>query len=156
MKPEDVKAIGADDVSAWLTENCGRGLPFADATDLPTALHGLAYTLRQIEGTNSYRPHIGQCGPASTSIRWALEYIARAEMNRATQSVEEYMTVTLSKDGKVTFHSAYDADFDEMVVASQTIVGVLQKRISDRRFCPYSHGAKLRSGSLATLEPNHD
>lgn len=69
-------------IEDWLVENCGRGLPYVTATDLPTALHGLAYTLRQIELSRTYRPHIGQQGPAASAIRWALEYIAAREMPR--------------------------------------------------------------------------
>jgi hypothetical protein len=61
--------------------------------------------------------------------------------------VDEYMTVTLSRDGTVTSHNAYEADFDEMVRATQTIVDALTKRLSDRRYCPYSHGSVLRDAS---------
>lgn len=76
-----------EQITDWLTENCGRGLPFDNATDLPTALHGLAYVLRQIEGTNTYRPMIGQTGPARSSIRWILEYVARHELNAEKQAI---------------------------------------------------------------------
>ena len=64
----------------------------------------------------------------------------------ASGMVDEYMTVTLSRDGTVTSHNAFDADFDEMVRATQTIVDALTKRLSDRRYCPYSHGSVLREG----------
>ena len=70
------------EVGDWLVANCGRGLPYVDGTDLPTALHGVAYVLRQIEGTASYKVNIGQCGPAASSLRWMLEYVARHEMSR--------------------------------------------------------------------------
>lgn len=65
-----------EQMTDWLVENCGRGLPYEKATDLPSALHGLAYVLRQIEGTNSYNVHIGQSGPAASAIRWALYHFA--------------------------------------------------------------------------------
>jgi hypothetical protein len=62
---------------------------------------------------------------------------------------EEYMTVTLSRDGLVQSHNAYDADFDEMVRATETIIRVLSERLSNRKFCPYSHGSKLKNAALA-------
>lgn len=61
---------------------------------------------------------------------------------------EEYMTVTLSKDGVVRSHNAFDADFDDMVRATQTIVTTLQARLSNRKYCPYSHGGDLKIGAL--------
>ncbi len=71
-----------EQIHEWLVENCGRGLPYAEASDLPTALHGLSYVLRQIEGTSKYMVNIGQAGPASTSIRWILEHIAKDALIR--------------------------------------------------------------------------
>jgi hypothetical protein len=75
----------------------------------------------------------------------------------ASQPVEtdEYMSVSLSRDGVVTSHNAFDADFDEMVVATETIVRELQRRLSDRKFCPYSHGAELRKTAPAS-QPNRE
>jgi hypothetical protein len=58
---------------------------------------------------------------------------------------DEYMTVTLSRDGAVTSHNAYDADFDEMVAATEKIIDELQKRLSNRKYCPFSHGAVRRN-----------
>ncbi len=78
------KSAGLDEIHAWLTENCGRGLPYDDATDLPSALHGLSYLLRQIEGTNSYKVHIGQAGPAASAIRWALYHFAQQAIEAET------------------------------------------------------------------------
>lgn len=63
---------------------------------------------------------------------------------------EEYVTVTLSRDGTVTTHNAFDADFDEMVRATQRIVDVLTIRLSNRKFCPYSHGAALKNSEDVT------
>lgn len=65
---------------------------------------------------------------------------------------DEVMSVTLSKDGTVTSHNAYDADFDEMVRATETIISELQTRLSNRKFCPYSHGGALRTGELPETE----
>lgn len=44
-------------------------------------LHGLAYVLRQIEGTESYRPHIGQTTSARTALRLALDHFATEALN---------------------------------------------------------------------------
>jgi len=72
-----------EEIDAWLEANCGRGLPYADATDEPTMLHGLAYILRQIEGTNSYKVLIGQSGPATTALRMALDHFAADAIAKA-------------------------------------------------------------------------
>lgn len=61
----------------WLVANCGKGLPYGEAKDRAGMLHGLAYVLRQIEGTNSYKVNIGQCNSATSAIRMALEHFAR-------------------------------------------------------------------------------
>lgn len=65
-----------EEIDEWLTDNCGKGLPHGEATDEASMLHGLSYVLRQIEGTNSYRPHIGQCTSATTALRMALDHFA--------------------------------------------------------------------------------
>lgn len=80
MMETDAERPSRAELDQWLLENCGRGLPYEKATDLHTALHGLAYVLRQIEGTHKYTVNIGQCGPATTALRWALDYIARNEL----------------------------------------------------------------------------
>lgn len=67
----------------------------------------------------------------------------RAEIEKRG-AVEEYVTVTLSKDGTVTTSNAFDADFDEMVRATERIIKALTERLSNRKFCPYSHGAALK------------
>lgn len=65
-------------IDSWLTEHCGKGTPmFKEATTRDEALHGLAYILRQIEGTNSYRVNIGQTNEARSAIRWMLDHIAK-------------------------------------------------------------------------------
>jgi hypothetical protein len=60
----------------WLRANCGTGLPHGEATTEAQMLHGLAYVLRQIEGTDSYRPHIGQSVSAASALRMALDHFA--------------------------------------------------------------------------------
>lgn len=65
-----------EQIDVWLEQNCGVGLPHEHANDLSTALHGLAYVLRQIESASTYKVFIGQTGPATSSIRWALDYFA--------------------------------------------------------------------------------
>lgn len=73
---DGIPSAELDEIHVWLTENCGRGLPHGPKTDLAGALHGLSYVLRQIEGTNSYKVHIGQCESAATAIRWTLYHFA--------------------------------------------------------------------------------
>ncbi len=57
---------------------------------------------------------------------------------------EEYMTVTLSREGVVTSHNAFDASFDEMVTATDLIIRTLQTRLANRLLCPFSSGKALR------------
>jgi hypothetical protein len=101
-------------------------------------------------------------GYAFTRLSEAFARHRIAERERCAQEAsEEYVTVTLSKDGIVMTHNAFEADFDEMVRATQTIVDALQKRLSDRKFCPYSHGAEMRKSAPVkqslTSEPDlHD
>lgn len=71
---------GREAIDAWLEANCGAGIPFAEATDRTSMLHGLAYVLRQIESTSSYKVHIGQCGPATSALRMALDFFAQAAL----------------------------------------------------------------------------
>lgn len=71
-------------IDTWLSEHCGRGLPYENAHNLETALHGAAYTLGQIRGTDKYSVNIGQTGPASSGILWLLEYVARNEIALAS------------------------------------------------------------------------
>jgi hypothetical protein len=66
-----------EQVEDWLVANCGKGVPHGVAKDRAGMLHGLAYVLRQIESTNSYKVHIGQCTEATSALRMALEHFAR-------------------------------------------------------------------------------
>lgn len=68
------------EIDAYLQEACGKGIPYAEATDHASMMHGLAYILRQIEGTSSYKVNIGQTGPATSSLRMALDHFARAAL----------------------------------------------------------------------------
>lgn len=63
-------------IDAWLERNCGTGIPFEEASDTKTMLHGLAYILRQIESTDRYMVSIGQTTPATSSLRMALDNFA--------------------------------------------------------------------------------
>jgi hypothetical protein len=68
--------------------------------------------------------------------------------------LDEWMSVSVTRDGVVTSHNAFDADFDDMVRATQTIITELTKRLENRKYCPYSHGAALRTASPSvTTEP---
>lgn len=78
-KPGD---ISRDELDVWLSENCGTGLPHGEAIDERSMLHGLAYVLRQIESTNSYRPHIGQCTAAKSALRLALDHFAASAIRK--------------------------------------------------------------------------
>lgn len=74
-----------EEIDAWLKANCGVGIPFKDATDNASMLHGLAYILRQIEGTNKYMVNIGQTGPATSALRMALDRFAVAALSAEGQ-----------------------------------------------------------------------
>lgn len=50
----------------------------------------------------------------------------------------EYLTITLTREGVVTAHHAFDADFDEMVQGTQAIVTALQERLAGKANCPFS------------------
>ena len=67
-----------EEMDAWLTVNCGSGVPFfGEAKTQTDALHGLAYVQRQILATNTYRPLIGQSNAAASALQWALDHFAR-------------------------------------------------------------------------------
>lgn len=72
-----------DEIDNWLVENCGRGIPFENATDEQTMLHGLAYLLRQLSACPGYKPNVGQIGPATTAVNMALRTFARQAITRA-------------------------------------------------------------------------
>jgi len=84
--PVAESVVEQERIDAWLSANCGTGLPYVEATDDASMLHGLAYVLRQIEGNTSYKVHIGQSGPAASAIRRALEQHARAAIARTALS----------------------------------------------------------------------
>jgi len=73
----------------------------------------------------------------------------QAAQHRQPEAADEYMSVSITRDGIVTSHNAYDADFDEMVAATEKIVSELQKRLSDRKYCPYSHGGARKHDNAA-------
>lgn len=74
---ELIEKVKREDLDEWLTKNCGNGLPFfGEASSEEQMLHGLAYVLRQIEGTNRYMVHIGQTTAATSSLRMALDHFA--------------------------------------------------------------------------------
>lgn len=56
---------------------------------------------------------------------------------------DEYMSVSIDRAGIVTSHNAYDADFDEMVTATQAIIRALQARLDNRLACPFAAGKAL-------------
>lgn len=82
---EGKEEVTREQMDAWLEANCGAGLPYAEATDDAGMLHGLAYVLRQIESSSTYRPHIGQCTPATSALRMALDHFARAALTRSPE-----------------------------------------------------------------------
>jgi hypothetical protein len=65
----------------WLTENCGRGLPHGEVTDMKGALHALAYVHRQIASTSSYKVNIGQCVSAESGLLFVLQHLARTALS---------------------------------------------------------------------------
>lgn len=65
-----------EELDAWLEANCGNGMPHGEATDTSSMLHGLAYILRQIEGTDRYMVNIGQTTSATSALRLALDRFA--------------------------------------------------------------------------------
>lgn len=92
QKADELRVLAEQELSEvhqWLTDNCGRGLPYVNATDLATALHGTAYVLGQIERTTKYMVNIGQSGPASSGLRYLLEYVARNEIAKARAAILE-------------------------------------------------------------------
>lgn len=86
--------ISREAMNAYLTDACGKGVPhFEQAETLEQALHGLAYIQRQILSTNTYRPHIGQCNAAVSSLQWALDYFARDHLTRPEAPQEGWREV---------------------------------------------------------------
>lgn len=81
--------ISREQIDEWLEANCGKGIPYGEAQDFSSMLHGLAYTLRQIEGTTSYRPHIGQSISAASALRMALDHFATEALTERVLVVKE-------------------------------------------------------------------
>lgn len=78
-----------DELDHWLRENCGTDIPHGEAVDMKSMLHGLAYILRQIEGTSTYRPHIGQVTSATSSLRMALDHFATKALSEAPNDQQQ-------------------------------------------------------------------
>ena len=57
---------------------------------------------------------------------------------------DEYMSVSISRDGVITSHNAFDANFDEMVQATRSIIEQLQTRLDNYLKCPFASGKALR------------
>jgi hypothetical protein len=74
-----------EQLDAWLTENCGIGLPHGEAETFEQMLHGLAYVHRQIACSRTYKVHIGQCVSAESALRMALDHFARQALTRVVQ-----------------------------------------------------------------------
>jgi hypothetical protein len=69
----------------------------------------------------------------------------KAEVERLTRDryAEEYMSVSISRDGHVESHNAFGASFPEMVAATRNIIAVLQQRLDNRALCPFASGKEL-------------
>jgi hypothetical protein len=63
---------------------------------------------------------------------------------------DEFMSVSIDRDGNVASHNAYDANFDEMVDATRKIIAALQSRLDNRVKCPFAAGKELRNAEPAT------
>lgn len=74
---------------------------------------------------------------------WLAEFCDR---EAAPQHSDEFMSVSITRDGVVTSHNAYDANFDEMVEATQKIIAALTERYNNRLKCPFAAGKALREG----------
>ena len=77
------EGLTREELDTWLRANCGSDIPFGDATDDKSMLHGLAYVLRQIERTDKYTVNIGQKSSATTALRMALDHFASQAISKA-------------------------------------------------------------------------
>jgi hypothetical protein len=75
------KKFDSEAIDAWLSANCGTGVPYREATNLKTMLHGLAYVLRQIESSKTYKVSIGQVGSVTSALRMALSHFATVALS---------------------------------------------------------------------------
>lgn len=96
----DAEPVDRQSIDAWLEKNCGVGIPYQNATDTASMLHGLAYVLRQIESTNRYMVNIGQTGPATSALRMALDHFALSALSAQVQDVAEYEYRLLTAEGR--------------------------------------------------------
>lgn len=99
--PGEVELPTEEQLGDWLVENCGKGIPHGEARDRAGMLHGLAYVLRQIEGTNSYTVHIGQCNSATSAIRMALNHFAREALATVAAANDEGVAEAIEAAAKV-------------------------------------------------------
>lgn len=106
---ENIGWPSREEMNAWLTANCGCGLPYEKATDLNSALHGVSYVLRQIESTSKYTVHIGQCGPATTGLRWLLDYVARHELAAPAQPLSGDTVRLVNAAREVAYGGHFDS-----------------------------------------------
>jgi len=79
----------------------------------------------------------------SSAEQGALRAFAMSSPDHA----DEFMSVSITRDGVVTSHNAYDADFDQMVGATQKIIEALQQRYANRLKCPFASGKELRKAA---------
>jgi len=75
-----------EEIDAWLASHCGIGLPYKEALDEASMLHGLAYVLRQIGCAPGYKVNIGQIGPALTALQLALDHFAITALRARAQA----------------------------------------------------------------------
>lgn len=93
-----------EQLDEWLEKNCGNGIPHGEATDTESMLHGLAYILRQIEGTDRYMVNIGQTTSARTALRMALDHFATTELARRSSPDREMVDEAADALVKVAAH----------------------------------------------------
>lgn len=105
-----------DELDAWLTEHCGRGLPHFDTVEtLDQALHGLAYVLHRINSTDTYRPFIGQGTSAQAALQWTLDHFAREALRGVPADVARLVVAARV----VAFGGASPASIRELDAASE-------------------------------------
>jgi hypothetical protein len=80
MVETERKVPSRDEIDSWLEKHCGKGIPYGEASDDASMLHGLAYVLRRIESTDRYMVNIGQKSSAESALRMALDHFAVAAL----------------------------------------------------------------------------
>jgi hypothetical protein len=58
---------------------CGFMPYWQSADSLEKAIYGLSYILQQIQATDTYRPNIGQCNAAASSLEFAIRALSQKE-----------------------------------------------------------------------------